>query len=271
MLGGQLNNVDFQTKNENHDFNQNLEEGLESINFRCPSCSKLYTSDPSRIYVEEPEYTCSSCDMEFSISLLQALENSEVVGNPILHVYEEDTAPAQVELPKKTNSTAKTVELLQQEFDFDKLEEGSVSFSELVEDDLNGPFEEKWAAVLDDYESRQAHNKFINYCKTEKNLDYAIERYAKIVEINPSDRLASSFLKKIEFTVDTRMKLNSIKDSGLFSRSFYITLGVVLCGLLMIAIGSLWFQNKNIAGLGIGLVFFTFAAKAFFQPRTFGE
>ncbi len=274
-----MNNADFQ-KNENHEFNEFNNESLESIKFRCPTCSKLYASDPSQIYVEEPEFTCTSCETEFSISLIQALENSEVIGRPV--VTDENViikAPDQIELPKKAFSpqteTLEPAEELQREFDFEQLEEGRVSFSELVEEDfLSTEFsqvEEEWALVLKHYESRDAHNKFIEFCKENGELDFAAEQYAKLLKINPNDQIASSFLKKMEFTLDTKMQFDAIKNSSFFSKSFLITAGVVLCGVMMIALGSILLQNKNIAGLGIGLVFFTFAAKAFFQPRPFDD
>ncbi len=253
-----MNNVDFHTKNENHD--------LSRIHFRCPSCSKLYSSDPAKIYVENPEYTCSSCKSDFSISLLHALENVEIVGNLIKKPQAET-----VELPqvKKAKPIEEEIQDIQQEFDFEALESGDVSFNALVEENFKNNFEEKWSEVLCDYENRDCHRAFISFCKESANLDFAIGKYAKIIEVNPHDEIAASFLKQIEFGVEAKMTLESVKNAKIFNRSFYITLGIVCFGLLMVLIGTLWFQNKNVAGLGLGLIFFTFAAKAFFQPRQF--
>ncbi|MGH1468394.1 MAG: hypothetical protein ACRBBP_05885 [Bdellovibrionales bacterium] len=257
-----MNNVDFHTKNENHD--------LSRIHFRCPSCSKLYSSDPARIYVESPEYTCSGCEADFSISLLQALENVEIVGNLITKPQAET-----VELPKIKKAAKavakKEIEDIQQEFNFEALESGDVSFSALVEENFKNEFEEKWAQTLEGYENRELHKEFISFCKSADNLDFAIDKYARITEVNPHDKIAASFLKKIELGVEARMTFESVRNAKIFNRSFYITLGIVCFGLLMVFIGTLWLQNKNIAGLGLGLIFFTFAAKAFFQPRQFGE
>lgn len=253
-----MNNVDFHTKNENQD--------LSRINFRCPCCSKLYSSDPSKIYVEEPEYTCSKCDAEFSISLLMALQQTEVVGVELED--EVKTTSEIVDLPVSAKATESVVKDLQQEFNFEALEKGEVSFNEIVEENFNNSLDSKWDEVLGDYENRKTHNKFIEFCKKSKNLEFAIDKYAKLIEVNHNDKIASSFLQKMEIGLESKMKFKvAAIRAGFFTRPVFIAVGVVCFGLLLIAVGSLLFQNKNIAGLGIGLIFFTFAARAFFQPR----
>lgn len=262
-----MNNVDFHTKNENHDLGQTLDR----IHFRCPCCSKLYSSDPAKIYVEEPEYTCSKCKRDFSISLLNALQQSETVGVELKKFLEVET----VELPtlndSQTESTEVELNKLQQEFDFESLEKGDVSFNDLVQKNVRNDFESHWGVVMASYESRDAHNKFISFCKEENELDFAIEKYASLVGINPNDKIASSFLKRIQFILDAKMKFEVVRERAFFTKSVYITMGIVFCGFLLIAMGTFWLQNKNIAGLGLGLIFFTFAARAFFQPRSFGN
>ncbi len=250
-----MNNVDSYINNENHD--------LSRIYFKCPNCLKSYSSDPAKIYVEEPEYTCLKCQTKFLIPLLATLQQSEVIGTPL----------KTVQLPKalkvETLDTKSVLNQLQQEFDFKALKKGS--FNELVEKNLEIDFEFEWSKVLKDYKDRAVHLDFIEYCKKKMHLEFAIEKYAKLISVNPHDSLAKSFLKKIEFDIESRMNLESVKKFKLFTRSFYTTLGIICLGILMILMGTLWFQNKNITGLGLGLIFFTFAVKAFFQPRQLGD
>ncbi len=252
-----MNNVDFYVNNENHD--------LSRIYFKCPNCLKPYSSDPTKIYVEEPEYTCLKCKTEFSIPLSAALQQSEIIG----------TLLKTVQLPKAVKVEAidakTTLNQLQQEFDFKTLKDGNASFDELGEKNLKIDFEFEWSKVLKDYENRAVHLNFIEYCTKKMNLEFAIEKYGRLIAVNPNDALAQSFLKKIEFNIESRMNFESVKTFKMFTRSFYIILSIVCVGILMILMGTLWFQNKNIAGLGLGLIFFTFAAKAFFQPRQLGN
>ena len=59
---------------------KSTESSEVKIRFRCPSCSKLFSSNPNAIFVEKPHYKCTSCRSNFYVVLQEALNNSEVVG-----------------------------------------------------------------------------------------------------------------------------------------------------------------------------------------------
>jgi hypothetical protein len=164
---------------------------------------------------------------------------------------------------------SKAVDSVQQEFDFESLDDEPANFQDLAEKQSLSSLELSWDKVLKGYEERERHNEFLNHCRLEDDIEFAIEKYSKMLKVNPNDEIAGGFLKKIELSAMSYEKLNSARQEKFFTRSFFITLAILLGGLAVIGVGLLLFQNKNIAGLGIGLIFFTFAARAFFQQRQF--
>lgn len=262
-----MNNLDLNEKNNLN--NNSTDPFCNPIHFRCPSCSKLYTSDPFKIFVEHPEYTCSSCKTEFSISLLQALQSPEVLGVKIIKQVE----PKTIDLPKEqiqdSLESKRVVESLQEEQLEEKAGEAPLKTSQedLKATQIKSSLDSAWDFVLEDYEDRSAHIAFVKTCRDEGSLDTAIEKYTRLLKINPSDEIAKNFLAKIQIFEESKQLFTEEQKRRFFTKTFYITLAIVCLGLLFITYGLIFGDNKNLAGLGIGLIFFTFAVKAFFQPR----
>ena len=264
MGGGQLNNLDL---NEKTNLNNNSTDLFCSpIRFRCPTCSKLYSSDPSKIFVEHPEYTCSSCSTEFSISLLQALQMPEVLGIKTL----KSLSPKTISLPSENQEKSEhVVESLQKEQLLERAGAAPLktSFQDVQESKALQKIELLWSSVLEKYEDRELHVTFIKTCRDEGRLEAAIEKYTNIAKANPNDELTQSFLSKIQVFQESKQLFTAEQKRKFFTKTFYTTLGIVCFGILLIFAGLFWGGDKNLAGLGIGLIFFTFAVKAFFQPR----
>lgn len=267
MGGGQLNNLDIdQNLKSSELFNEST--GTFLIHFRCPDCSKLYSSNPENIYTENPDYTCTSCQTEFSVSLLQALENSEVVGVKKQKLLKSET----LELPEKKalkvevkKAADVAVDKLIEEFK--EKPRTQVHFQELEEARQVNALELMWQDVLNSYEDRETHSAFIKHCKKEGHLDFALEMYGNILKHNPNDRIAGSFVAKMKVSAEVETFVESEQSHKILTQSFYVTLAIVCTGLSLICLGLVFGDDKNLAGLGIALIFFTFAVKAFFQPR----
>jgi len=238
------------------------------IHFRCPECSKLYSSDPEKIYTERPEYTCTSCDTDFDISLLQALENPEVIGvkkpksTPAL---ENPAEQRTLDLPVLSkNKLSDEQEALEVELKHSLLAEMQNEKGELPQEET---LELLWQDVLHSYSDRKVHAAFIKKCQSKGQIDFAAKMYGRILKNNPHDRVAKSFVAKIQMSAEAEAFVSAEQSGKILTKSFYITLVIVLTGLMLILTGLVLGQNKNLAGLGIALIFFTFAVKAFFQPR----
>ena|GEM_PF-2540079 len=261
----------------NVDTDQNLNTYLKSndstdqylIHFRCPDCSKLYSSNPENIYTENPEYTCSSCETEFSVSLLRALETPEVVGVKKQKLKKVETVllpeVKKIETKKIEAKSQKTVEALVEEFK--EQPKSRVHFQDLERVRHANTYELLWQGVLGSYEDRDAHSTFIKVCKADDHLDFALKMYGNILKHNSNDRIASSFVAKMKMNTEVKGFVAAEKSQKLLTTSFYITLAIVFTGLALICMGLVFGEDKNLAGLGIALIFFTFAVKAFFQPR----
>jgi len=258
-----LNNLD-----KDQILKTSLPEPQFLINFRCPDCSKLYSSDPENIYVENPEYSCTSCETEFTVSLIQALENSEVVG-----VKKQSEAPSEtINLPIQDSLN---VEVTAQELTEERVDELINDFQDKASEEQEDrsairhadKFELLWQDVLGCYADREAHAKFIRTCSDEGRLEFAHQMYGNILKNNPTDRIAHSFVTKMQVSAEVEAFVGSEKSHQMLTTSFYITLAIVSTGLVLILMGLIFGENKNLAGLGIALIFFTFAVKAFFQPR----
>lgn len=240
-----------------------------SIHFRCPDCSKLYSSNPENIYTENPEYSCTACDTEFSVSLLQALVSPEVVGVK----KQKKSVSETVLLPEKKALELKAKEVQSEKVltdlvsEFKEKPKTRVHFEELEAAKYADRFELLWQDVLNSYEHRQTHSDFIKICKLEGELDFALQMYGNILRHNPNDRIAKSFVAKMQVSTEVEGFVESEKSHKLLTKSFYVTLAIVFSGLGLILMGLVFGDNKNLAGLGIALIFFTFAVKAFFQPR----
>lgn len=281
-----MNNLDKNDLTKNQALKNSESATPFLIHFRCPDCSKLYSSNPEKIYVENPEYSCTACDTDFTVSLIQALENSEVVGikkqevltsetvdlpvqEAVVATVEPEEAPQThtevvVQEDLAANSQA-VVEGLVEEFK--EKPRSRVQFEELEMARHANAFELMWQDVLGDYSNREAHSAFIRKCKDEGQLDFAFQMYGSILRNNPSDRVAKSFVAKMQVSTDVEAFNESNKSHTMLTKSFYVTLAIVGTGLALIMMGLVFGENKNLAGLGIALIFFTFAVKAFFQPR----
>ena len=184
-----MNNLDQKNNDPNHLKTSDINQPLR-IHFRCPDCSKLYSSDPEKIYVENPEYTCTACGTDFSVSLIQALENSEVVGVKKQNPKPSDTVDLPVSksdderlITALEQSSKKTISELSQELD--ERPRSKADFRELVESRFVNTLELMWQDVLSDYENREVHSAFIKACKSEGHLDFALHMYGNILKHSP--------------------------------------------------------------------------------------
>lgn len=235
---------------------------IESIHFRCPKCSKLFSTKTDQVHVEFPEFTCSQCHCDFKISFFHALEHREVVGVKI----NSQKPPESFNLKEKQTEDSKAEVNTVEGLELDKLIKRTKDPKNAIETRVLRPEEKSWQRLLENYENMSLHQKFIKTLRKRRLLDFAIERYAKILEVNPHDETAKYFLNKINIILQTEQQNKLIqRQSRVFS--LMVAFSFVLLGLAVIALGHWVFQNKNLIGLGIGIVFFTFAVRAVTQPR----
>jgi len=234
------------------------------IRFRCPKCSKLYTSNPAEIFVDKPEFKCTSCESSFYISFNDALKNHEVIG----YLLDQKQLEAEKTLSSSRKDTTNAFKTSQSEM-ADKNFVAKVDWSvfdydvQFVEENQKNPsLEEAWAFVQTAYTNNLAHKKFIKMARSFNNIEYAKQMYSQILKSNPFDEIARSKFNLINIEEETERMLIKENDKTQLKWSMwsFFTIGF---GLLFIFLGLVVFPEfKKLAGLGLGLVVFTFALKS---------
>ncbi len=237
------------------------------IRFRCPNCSKLYTSNPAEIFVDKPEFRCTSCESNFYISFNDALKNHEVIG----YLLDQKQLESEKILSTSRKNTSKKFVSMQSEMS-DKNFVAKVDWSvfdynvQFVEENKkNISLEEAWAFVQTAYNNNLAHKKFIKMAKKFNNIEFAKQMYSQILKSNPFDEIARSKFNLISIEEETERMLLKENDKTQLKWSMwsFFTIGF---GLLFLFLGLVVFPEfKKIAGLGLGLVVFTFALKSLLQ------
>lgn len=243
----------------------NLNQGLNSsqlkIRFRCPSCSKLFVSNPKNIYVEQPEFKCTSCQQDFSISLMEALKSDYVIGQKIKKkpVDSEEVSELQVVLKPKADGGKAWV--------LNKGPSQSFSFEDYEFQESKSKKEVLWQEVLSDYKNTESHKLFVKHCEISGETDFAKDKYSKILQANPFDEVASKCFNKICINEDTHAILNKEKKASQIKVPFFM-LTAVLLGVSLVILGLILKpQYQNLTGLGFGVIIFTLAIKALFQSK----
>jgi len=240
-----------------NNLNPKKDESSDSkVRFRCPSCSKLYISNPAAIFVEKPEYKCTSCSASFYISLNEALNASEVVGYEIVVPQFKDEQMTNLEKTPEPN------------LKIDEINWSIVDTAlDFKEDQPKSVIEQKWNVVLQDFSNTDKHNDFIQFAKKNDEVEYTKSVYGEILKANPYDEVARSYFNQIEISEETNLLLAKEEDKQYLSLSLWSSI-VVGLGLLFILLGLFVVpEYHKLIGLGIGLVVFTFALKSLFQKN----
>ena len=248
--GGQMNNL-----------NQSLNAPHLKIRFRCPSCSKLFVSNPKNIYVEKPEFKCTSCEQDFSISLMEALKSDYVIGKKIKKKPEapEEVSELQVVVKPKNNG--------KKSWELNTKPSQNFSFEDFDFQETKSKKEVLWQEVLKDYKNTENHKIFVKHCEASGEADFAKYKYSKILQANPFDEVASKCFNMICINEDTQAILNKEKRVSQFKIPFFM-LTAVLLGISLVVLGLILKpQYQNLTGLGFGIIIFTLAIKALFQSK----
>jgi hypothetical protein len=233
------------------------ENSEAKIRFRCPSCSKLFSSNPNAIFVEKPQYKCTSCKTDFYIVLKDALNSSEVVGYDFVAEAKPLPQPEMSDLIKSPEPKVKL-----EDVDWSIIED-DVDFksTELLED----PLESSWSLIVKSYQDKKLHQNFIKLAQTHDRIDFAKKKYGEILKANPFDEVARSCFNLIEIKEQTEIMLSKELDKTHVKTSMWSAI-VLTLGVLLIFLGLFVFPEfQRLSGLGLGLVVFTFALKSLFQ------
>ncbi len=260
-----------------------LNQGVpEKVHFRCPSCSKLFAANPSYINTEKPEFTCNSCATEFWISFSEALSLNEVIGYKI-----EKEVDFEEEKPLKSDDQGIFNQTLHVE-NFEQEREESEKPQSSILDDLKGLIDEvndsdmefidnqektereptqkdMWSNVLGEYSDLSLHDEFINFCYEADDIGYAAEKYKSMLDMNQHDQVARLYLNKIKLSTVNQARNESqtrIANTQMNGNVGAFAAAAIGLGALFVVLGFTIAPLQNLVGLGIAIIFFTFAVQA---------
>lgn len=272
---------------------------------RCPACKKLFAVETetlnamSRAGVIRAEFTCTGplCHEAFAIELPLPAGHSEyavIPSTPLERTYEAP-APAEPVLSKMPefiegeNSVATQAAAVKKaamsERDCPRCGTANPATStdcvrcgivferihdEKIEEEiaLGGSRELSavWDRVLEDYEDRIRHDKFLNACRDGHALNYASKKYSQILVAAPQDDIARAMRNRIVAMISVRaessrlpIRLNfripKINSMALFGGSVLFFWGLVMP------------QLKNIMEIGLSLVLLAIGVRIALRAR----
>lgn len=243
------------------------------VNIRCPNCFKLYTVKTEEIHENKPKFACNSCEQVFWIAFPECLGPEEVLGYPEAEIethgvdfklkdmdFVEETyrdcprcKAKNVNAAKECNSCGVVFE----KFEGQKLKSFEISSTESLKT--------SWNAVMDNYEHDNFHQEFIDLCLAEKKIDFAAQKYSKILMAYPGDRVAQQMLERIENLAMATFGSPLDIEKPPSKKRFRWTFLLMSLGLSMVLIGYFIPQLRNMVGVGVALMFLTAAVRFYFR------
>lgn len=270
-----------------------LENQAAIIKVRCPSCFKLYAVDEAEIREARPQFSCVKCSKRFWFPYPECKDQKELLGFPLDWIQpladlagepgqaavSTQTATAQV---KSSMGTSPGLASKSQTFNcprcqapyttgdaecpkcgvvfakLDFLENGKVVVA-------SSALRKSWHQVMDQYDSIEAHRRFVQTCQKENNLPYASHQYRKLLEAHSGDEMALKMQKEIKALGEVIHGATTVSRQS--ARRFFprLTTLVMLMGGVLVGLGMMLPVARNLVGLGVAVVFFTVAADWFFR------
>lgn len=139
------------------------------------------------------------------------------------------------------------------------------------EGDVSASKEQKnrWQLVVDNYTDENVHQEFLRSCLKGENLEYAADRYQKMLKLNPLDDTAKKLhsevmalsVAKVESHAPARQDLERRRKT-LGTRLSHF---VIVLSTMVIVIGYFVPELRNLTGLGAATLFFVVALKYYFK------
>lgn len=254
-----------------------LQEGchLEKLIISCPECQKKYAVNPQKIRTQEPEFLCRNCLTRFAFRF--SLAN---IGKPIV-TFKLNNAQGHAE--KSFAATLAAVSPDSQEIKscpkcgahqhhsqtecyscgiiFEKINKTSSPEEEKTrkqEDSLNQELQNLWYGILEDYENKQKHEHFVKFCRENGKLQWALEKYQKILNALPQDLIALEMRQKISGTVQASIQVQLEQTRTPMNTYLMILMTLlILSGIAMISVGLSLPGLRNLVGFGTALCVLT--------------
>lgn len=272
-----------------------LENQAVIIKVRCPSCFKLYAVDETEISEARPQFSCVKCSKKFWFPYPEYLEQKELLGFPVDWIQPVNEAASEPvhsgAMPQTTSAQVVKSSVggmgpglapKSQAFNCPRCQapyttgdaecpKCGVVFAKLdfLENGkavvASSALRKSWHQVMDQYDSVEAHRRFVQACQKENNLPYASHQYRKLLEAHSGDEMALKMQKEIKAIGEVIHAATPASRRS--ARRFFprLTTLVMLMGGVLVGLGMMLPVARNLVGLGVAVVFFTVAADWFFR------
>lgn len=234
----------------------------ESLRVRCPHCRKLYLVQRADIRETRPRFECVQCRERFWLSVEDITGREEIVGLPLQ--VKESPKPQKVEACPKCRATIAV----------GSLECGScgvvISKWKAARSSKASPIpasetlHREWQKVIDGFGSATTHDDFIASCRRDKNLPFAAQQYANLLQVLPGDEQIQQRIREIENLALAQVAVTE-KKMGL--RMPTLWQWPLIIGGLMILLGLALPLFRNMVGAGAAVIFVSLALRWQFGPR----
>jgi hypothetical protein len=267
--GIQLESMDLSTKGHS------LEQAV--VRVRCPNCIKLYAVDAAEIAEAKPQFECAKCQTRFWFPFPASLSAGEILGFPLAWLEEkpatEPLAPVErapeparmFSCPRcQANYGAGDTECPKCGVVFSKIEMSE----EMRSVSASSSLRRLWHQVMDNYAVLPGHRKFVHACQRENNLVFASQQYARVLKAHSGDETALQMQKEISALAVTIGGVARTPKSFSFIKLMpRLTTILMVIGGVVIGLGFIIPDARNLIGLGASMVFFMLAVDWFFSQN----
>lgn len=238
----------------------------DSHRIRCPKCRKLYVVRAQDIKETRPRFECVGCYERFWVSFVNLSPGEEILGLPLDTFVDpkskvlspspsEDPAPVLPGCPKCHARMEPGVDECAQcgviPAKYLALRTGSrIQGSERLS--------QLWKKILANYADPDLHEEFVATSFKENNLAYASYQYAQLLKVLPQDEIARSKVKEIEALITLPLVHHQMeRDARTLPRPTFPRwqMMLVVFGLMLIGVGMIVPQLRQVVGLGAVLLF----------------
>lgn len=265
------------------------------FHLRCPACNKLYVVSSADITSETPEFDCLSCQQRFffnfppsdftSIQTI-AIDRQVDLQKPFRHAEEIDASVQEMHsvdfIAQEFSTSNAEMAKMASEVDSkaarscpkcgalnDRASKECVSCHVIFEKLLGLPEDKslraqpslvrKWKEVAEDFNNEDKHEAFLMSCRQLDALRFAQSKYQAMKQVLGGDSTCERMLARIDALlvvgIKSAMVAKEEKASGRPQWMKYVFIGPFATASLMIIIGALNLNHRNMIGGGFALAF----------------
>lgn len=241
---------------------------MQKMVFRCPTCSKLYESDVKSIKSTSPHFDCLVCgdtfSFQFPVKDLNQIQTFSVgKGGPASQRLTKE-CPKCGALNQNAATECYSCQIVFRQYELLKNETYPQAVPSLVA---------LWKEFLNDFENFEKRQKWLESCRNLKQLDYAETKLHSLKRVLGDSLICDEALKQVSemkkadliavITPSATISKGGFKKWQFFLKDILLQrrnlfLGPVLFSLILIMVGLLQAQHRNMVGLAVALLMLHF-------------